>query len=648
MAIHKDMLKVRKGVALPLGASVSDEGVNFSFNSNGISQCRLNIYENGIMKPCLSVDLTDKHRVGDILCVFVEGFDIDKHEYSYEIMGQHEPDPMSLRIHGRYEWGKPLGKKEEMFIRSAVTDDCFDWKGDKNPCIPYEDAIFYKAHLRGFTKHPSSKVRHKGTFKGFEEKAEYLKELGITSVILMPVYEFDEIIYDRYVMGPEEPEFMEYGEFLKEQEKEEDPVVAHFERKKQEKGIIPYKLNFWGYGTQRCYYFAPKESYASVPGNAQNEFKSLIRTLHSYGIECIMEFVFPDKIGKQFVCDCFRHWVMEYHVDGFKFNASAIRGEYVAADPILGRTKLICEGWNEGEIFAGNKPLYRNLAVMNNDFMINARKYLKGDEEQLGDFAYKYRRNSCNTGIINYITDSDGFTLADLYSYDVKHNDANGEFNRDGTDYNYSWNCGVEGKTRKSKVLSFRKKQMKNAMTLLLLSQSSPMLLAGDEMYNSQDGNNNAYCQDNPIAWVNWNNTSLAKEMTEYVKMLIGLRKSHKILHMKDELRLMDYASLGCPDLSYHGTRAWYPEFSMYSRTLGILLYGKYAGVKADNSFYFAINMHWEQHEFDLPKLPDGKKWTCIIDTSGDSNKSEVKIIDEKSKNTTYMVASRSVAIFMA
>lgn len=635
---------IKEGILVPIGATCMDGGVNFSVSIPAADECKLVIYEKGKDIPYDFIKMGATSKMGSVFCVFIQNFDTDRFEYVYEVMGKEMPDPSARMINGRNEWGKPLSRSLEKKVRSVVYKDTFNWENDKRPKIPYEDAIFYKVHLRGYTNHVSSKVQYRGTFKGFEEKVDYIKKLGITSVIFMPVYEFDEIIYDKYIMTPQEPDFIKYDDFIEEQKKQEDPVVGHFEKYKASQGIIPYKINYWGYGVENCYYYAPKASYASEPQNAHNELKKLVKKLHEAGIECIMEFVFADGVNSQFVTQCFRYWVMEYHIDGFKFNANAVNGEFVATDPLLTDTKLICEGWNEERIYSGGNPCDRNLGIMNDDFMINARKYLKGDEEQAADFSYKFRRNPSRTGVINYITNSNGFTLADLYSYDVKHNMGNGEYNTDGTDYNHSWNCGVEGKTRKSKVLQLRKKQMKNAFMFLLLSQGSPMILAGDEFGNSQEGNNNVYCQDNPIGWINWNNNTCSKEMFRFVTKLIELRKAHRILHMKDELRVMDYASFGCPDMSYHGTKAWYPEFLMYSRTLGIMLYGKYAGRKKDNSFYIAINMHWENHDFDLPKLPDGKKWRCLIDSGNEAIDSEKKI----SGLSRYNVTARTVTVFIS
>lgn len=645
MQIPKLSFNIRKGNPVVLGAVRQGNGVNFAVSIKDCPECDLIIYEKkGTIAGKLHLD--SNFKTGDIFCVFVEDIDIEKYNYCYEVMGKEFADPYSRKISGREVWGKPIDKKKSGLVLSSVVDDDFDWEDDKCPLIGYEDAIFYKLHVRGYTKHASAKVQAGGTFKGLEQKIDYIKELGVTSVILMPVYEFDEIIYDKYLMGPEDITFVEYKEFLEEQKKGEDPVVEHYKRHTAMQGVVPYKINYWGYGTEECYYFAPKSSYASDPDNAVNEFKHLIKSMHKAGLECIMEFNFKQCVDKQFVYECFRYWMLEYHVDGFKYNAGAINGEFVAADPLLSDKKIICEGWNENAIYNGKAPLRKNLGMMNDDYMINVRKFLKGDEEQAGDFAYKFRRNSVNVGIINYITNANGFTMHDLFSYDIKHNEDNLENGNDGTDYNYSWNCGFEGKTRKNKVLSLRKKQIRNAFTLLLLSQASPMILAGDEILNSQNGNNNAYCIDDETTWINWNTNAWSKANLEFVKTLIKLRKSHVMFHPKNELRVMDYVSLGSPDISYHGTRAWYPEFNMYSRTLGIMLYGKYAGSKADSSFYIAINMHWEDHEFDIPRLPDSKNWHCILDCSLDSKENEAVSNDEIEDK--YLVKARDVVVFEA
>jgi glycogen operon protein len=346
---------------------------------------------------------------------------------------------------------------------------------------------------------------------------------------------------------------------------------------------------------------------------------------------------------------------MEYHIDGFKINSNVAPSVMIATDPILCDTKFLTESWKVDTIYSKEfKPANKTLAEINEGFANDVRRFLKGDEEQLGNFVYRFKRNDEKNAVINYVTNQNGFTLNDVYSYDVKHNEENGEMNRDGSNYNYSWNCGVEGATRKTKILALRKKMMKNAMAAMLLSQGTPMILAGDEVCHTQEGNNNAYCQDNHISWINWSMTKVKKEMLDFVKEVIELRKKHPVLHLDNEFKLMDYISCGYPDMSYHGTKAWYPDFSNYSRVLGILISGDYAvpfpnnpetmslaerykktRKEKDSYFYLAYNMHWEKHDYELPRLPKGYVWKVVIDTSKDDNKNQkvdrVLTVDDRS-----------------
>ena len=252
-------------------------------------------------------------------------------------------------------------------------------------------------------------------------------------------------------------------------------------------------------------------------------------------------------------------------------------------------------------------------------FMEDMRRFLKGDEGMLQAFEFRNRRNPAEYAVVNYMANTNGFTLMDAVSYDRKHNEKNGEENRDGSDYNYSWNCGAEGPTRKKKIVELRKQLIKNAYLLLFLSQGVPLLMAGDEFGNSQDGNNNAYCQDNAVSWLNWKLLETHKDQVEFVKRLIAFRKSHKMFHMDREPRIMDYKSCGRPDVSYHGENAWKPEFENFRRQFGILYWGAYAKKPDgtdDANFYVLYNMHWEPHMFGLPHLPKGAKWHVICSTA--------------------------------
>lgn len=633
--LNPEMYQIRYGRPLPLGITKEKNTIYFSVAIEEDNGCYLNIYRKGDIKKLLCVELTKEYKTGNIYAVAIDNLPNTELEYMYEVMGHEFIDPQAPKISGRESFGKYIQPKDKKLIRGEIVFPKFDWKEDVSPQTEYKDLIIYRLHPRGFTKHSSSQVRHKGTFKGITEKIAYLKELGINAIELMPCYEFNEIVETKATPFG----YSGYKEFLRQEKLDLKP---------------DYKVNYWGYTRDACYY-APKTSYAATK-NPINELKELIRTCHKENIEVYMEFFFHDQINPMFVSECLRFWVREYHIDGFRFNSEAVPVKYLGTDPYLGRVKLMCTNWNTYDLYKEKSPRFKNLAEYNDGFQNDIRRFLKGDEEMTSRFSMQFKCNPAKIAKVNYITNTNGFTLADLYSYDVKHNEKNEEDNHDGTDYNYSWNCGKEGKTKSKKVLELRHKQMRNAFTTLLLSQGTPLILAGDEFGNSQNGNNNAYCQDNELSYLNWHLLKNNEGLFKYVKWLIALRKKHPILHMGEEFKVMDYISCGYPDLSFHGTKAWYPDYSNYSRVLGIMLCGKYVKVDRINNdkyFYFAYNMHWEPHNFDLPNLPEGSEWSVLIDTSEEYEQIvNEEVMSEKVKkqlaNKRLLLKPRSIVVLVS
>ena len=346
-----------------------------------------------------------------------------------------------------------------------------------------------------------------------------------------------------------------------------------------------------------------------------------MKQLHKNEIELILEFYFPKGIRTALVLDCIRYWVLEYHIDGIHVNRDGTPVEALAQEPLLSHTKIMTESFGLDEIYEERyTPAFRNLAEYHDAFLQGARRFLKGDEGELPSFIWRARRNPDRCAVMNYLAGHNGFTLMDTVSYDEKHNEANGEKNRDGTDYNYSWNCGEEGPSRKKKTVALRARQLRNAFLLLLLSQGTPLIYGGDERGNSQSGNNNVYCQDNELSWINWKPGKAWEFLPEYVEKLIAFRAAHPVFRQKKELCQTDYLSCGYPDVSYHGKRAWFGDFENYSRSVGILYAGEYVaanseGLQQDDSFYVACNMHWIPHEFALPGLPDRRVWSVAIDS---------------------------------
>ncbi|MBO4980657.1 MAG: hypothetical protein J6C84_02015 [Lachnospiraceae bacterium] len=575
----------------PLGAHREGDKVRFSFVSSK-EDCGILLYDRKTGRRLRKIAFSADERIGTVYCKYVEGIDPALVTYQYYEGDRIIPDEHAESFPGSPSYGRERALKD---MKAGFSNEEFDWEGDARPHIPYEDCICYCAHVRGFTRHASSRVAHRGTFLGMTEKIPYLKETGITTVELQPVYEFLEI--------PDEEERRKafLGGMVSE---------ADMDR------ICPKKLNYWGY--KRGFYFAPKAAYAAGE-DASWEFKEMVKAFHAAGMEVILQFYFPNDVKVREIPEILCFWVINYHVDGFRLMGEHIPTTMLASDPVLADTKLWCDYFDEDAIYpGGEQPVCRNLACYRDDYRYVMRKYLKGDENMLKDVLFQMRCHPQRTGYIHYMTNYDGMTLMDLVSYDRKHNEANGEDNRDGTPYNYSWNCGEEGGSRKKKVLALRKKQIKNAMSLLLLSQSTPLIFMGDEFGNSQKGNNNPYCQDNAVTWLDWKDLDRNRELYDFWKMLIALRKAHPILHLSRKMMLMDSLSCGYPDLSYHGKNAWRIQTEGCNRNAGIMVCGKYAKKpdgQEDDFFYLAMNMYWEPQELALPDLPRGLKWESVIST---------------------------------
>lgn len=470
--------------------------------------------------------------------------------------------------------------------------------------------------MRGLTKDSSSGVRNKGTFAGVVEKIPYLKELGITTLELMPAAEFQEIEM------PDVADGNPYGNGPK-------PTG---------------RLNYWGYGA--AFYYAPKASYAGTGRNPAVEFKKMVKALHQAGMEVVIELFFTGKETPAAVLDVVRFWVREFHVDGVHLTGQA-PAWILARDPYLTDTKLWATYWDDGEKDPGYQ---KNLGEFNDGFLVDMRRALKGDEDQMKNLIFRSRRNPAGHGVINYMATNNGFTLMDMVSYERKHNEANGEENQDGTDYNYTWNCGEEGASRKKKLVQMRRQQLRNALLMVFLSQGTPLIQAGDEFGQSQGGNNNAYCQDNEISWLNWKLQKNNRDLLAFVKQVIAFRKAHPVFHMKEEPKVMDYRAVGKPDISYHGVNAWKPEFENFRRQIGIMYwgpYGKKADGTADETFFVAYNMHWEPHEFALPHLPRSQQWKIAFDTSDSSGYYEAGQEKELENQKRYMVPYRSIIVFV-
>lgn len=590
----------------PLGARREAEGARFAFVS-GKENCGVILYDRETGRKLRSVPFSEEERIGNVHCGYLEKLDFSSISYQFYEDDKIVPDNYARGFAGGHVYGRP---RKESSLKAVFNGEEFDWEEDVRPGIAYTDCICCCIHVRGFTRHPSSGVFSKGTFQGLAQKAEYLKESGFTTIELQPAYEFLEL---------EEPE-----------EKEKVPLYPGCE------DHTP-RLNYWGY--KKGFYYAPKAAYAAGK-DVSAEFKGMVKVFHKNQMEVVMQFYFPNEVSRRDIADILRFWVLEYHVDGFHLLGEKLPVELIAEDPVLADTKIWYESFGAGERLKGEGG---NLAAYRDDYMYVMRRFLKGDEDMLSGAIYQMRHIPEGMGRIHFMTNYYGMTLADMVAYNHKHNEANGEDNRDGNNYNCSWNCGEEGNTRKKRVRELRLKQMKNALCMLMFSQSTPLLFMGDEFGNSQKGNNNPYCQDNSVTWLNWNDLERNRELYSFWRRLVLLRREHPILHPAGQLRAMDYLSLGYPDLSYHGKSAWKPQLESYNRHIGIMYCGRYARTKEggeDDFLYLAVNMHWEEQELAMPKLPRGLEWELVCATALEYEGKE------SAQDVCRRIPPRSIAVF--
>ena len=600
---NNTVYEVVPGDFTKLGVTHIGKNTNFAVAVAGTIQVILKLYKNpSDLEPEMSIQLGEEFRNGEIFAVLIKGFTGQGYTYAYEAGGKTFADPYLKLLAGREEFGKNNLSGLARTVRGYVSTNTYKFKNIK-PEYDFDELVIYKLGIRSFTM--SGKSQYKGTFRGITEKIQYFKKLGINCILLMPAMEYDEV--------------------MEEASTEQIPIGV---LKTPEMTI---KKNLWGY-SQEYFYFAPKASFASEPAKADYEFKNMVDKLHAAGIEVMMEFFVPPNAKRITVHEALRFWASEYCIDGFMLNSDGIDFKMLATDPYLANVKLLGNGWYGLSTYSENDGKKR-FATYNYDYSYNMKKFLKGDEGMVGSAITYLTCKDEGLGGVNFITDHNGFTLADLYMYDMKHNLANGEDGRDGNNDNQSWNCGVEGPTRSLKINELRLKMRKNAMASLLLSQNTPLIYAGDEFGNSQSGNNNAYCQDNEIGWLTEGKAKADKELFEYVKKLIALRKAHPVFRSLSPYKLTDYKSCGKPDLSVHSTKAWYPDYEQNNRCVAVMYAGEYSlnddGMR-DDDFYLAFNMYWEDKEFEIPVADEGRQW--VLELSGDKTMSALEgiIISER------------------
>lgn len=581
----KTKMNIQPGYPLFLGANPMAGGYNFAIEAPQDAEVSLLLYKGKGKEPALEIPLSEEFRTGRVYAVFLKDFKPENYQYNFLINRKVVPDPCAYRIIGRERFGAGTSQAFGGVRCGFLTEKTFEWGEDQGPDLDCEDMILYKVHVRGLTKQWKGSASKRGTFQCLKEMIPYWKELGINALELMPAYEFLEVPL------------------------EEDNRGMVTSRKAE--GIV----NYWGY--LPGFYFAPKSSYAATK-EPEMEVCSLVHALHEAGIACIMEMYFPSGTNPLTALLALQFWKRFYHVDGFHLVGEGVPLPLILNNGLLYGTKIFAQGYDLETLKEDVRPRRRSFCEYNDGFCTDMRRFLKSDEGMVPSAKYRMCRNPGDHGLVNYMACQDGFTLCDLVSYNYKHNEANGEGNQDGSSYNYSWNCGAEGPSRRAVVRQLRMKQMKNAFALLLLSQGTPMIYAGDEAANSQGGNNNAYCQDNSTGWVDWRGLKKNQELFQFVKALIAFRKDHPILHTKGELMETDYEAKGFPDVSFHGERAWYCNSENTSRILGIMYNGAYAlreDGSEDDIIYIACNFYWEERSFALPNLPEGMEWKKVFDT---------------------------------
>lgn len=652
--------RLRPGKHMPFGATLVPGGVNFSIYSRHATACTLVLFEKGQPHPLVEIPFPDEFRIGNVFAMVVFDLDYENIEYGFRMEGPFDPanghrfdpgqvllDPYARAIGGRDVWGTAPDWNDIYRYRGRLVYDDFDWEADRPLEIPIEDLVIYEMHVRGFTRHPSSNVRQPGTFAAIREKIPYLKALGVNCVELMPIFEFDEFEHSRIhpetgamlmnywgystvgffapkagyaATGRHGMQVDELKALIKELHQNGIEVfldvVFNHTAEGNERGPT---ISFRGIDNKTYYMLTPEGYYFNFSGTGNT-------------LNC------NNPIVRNLVLDCLRYWAAEYHIDGFRFDLAAILGrdpwgiplpnppllEALAFDPVLAKCKLIAEAWDAGGLYqVGTFPAYGRWAEWNGKYRDSMRRFLKGDMGMIGDVAQRLQGSPDlypwrgPTASINFITCHDGFTLADLVSYNQKHNENNGENNNDGTNDNHSWNCGWEGPTTDPGINALRMRQMKNAIAMLLVSQGIPMILMGDEIGRTQQGNNNAYCQDNELNWMDWTLVNTHADLLQFTRRCIAFRHAHPVLRNRDHYRNTDYMGSGYADITWHGTQAWNADWSDASRTIAFMLCGTHAkgGTVQDNFIYVAMNMYWQPLSFKLPQLPWGVHWHVFANT---------------------------------
>lgn len=648
--------KIRPGFFRMYGACVASNGVSFTINSHGATRCTLLLFKPQASKPYARIPFPDSYRIGDTYSMLVFDIKPDEFEYAFSFDGPYEPakgllfneenvllDPYSRAVTGQRKWGeKPEGGKDFEY-RARVVKSNFDWGNIKQLEQPFEELVIYETHVRGYTKDKSSGVSAPGTFAGLKDKIPYLKDLGINAVELMPIFEFDEMESARVVDGVQLYNYWGYNTvsffapntsyaFNEEHNHEGDELKSLIKALKENgiEVILDVVFNHTAEGNE----MGPCFSFKGIDNNV---YYMLTPDAHYYnfsGCGNVMNCNHP--VVRSFIIDCLRHWAIEYRVDGFRFDLASILGrdqngapmanppilESLAFDPVLGKMKLIAEAWDAGGLYqVGSFPSWNRWAEWNGRYRDDMRSFLKGDDGMAGNAITRITgsrdlyspESRGHKASVNFLTCHDGFTLYDLYSYNEKHNEKNGWNNTDGDNNGHSWNCGAEGETDDPNVNGLRRRLIKNAFAALLCSRGPAMFFAGDEFCNTQFGNNNAYCQDNIISWLDWSRLEEFKEIHDFVRHMIQFRKEHPILR-----KMTKPSSCQFPEISVHNGTPFNASTDYKTKLIGIMYAGRNEEDTEDDIVFYCMNAYWEPLVMQLPVLPNGKHWHVDTNTNAE------------------------------
>ena len=682
-----DGFEVRPGFYSRDGAAASSNGISFTIHSIGATSCTLLLFRPQEKEPYARLKFPESYHIGNTYSMLVYGLKIEEFEYAFQMDGPYDEekgllfdkenvllDPYARAVTGQRQWGERPEGGGDFVYHARVVENNFDWGNMRQLELPLEDLVIYELHVRGYTRDESSGVSAKGTYEGLRQKIPYLKDLGINAVELMPIFEFDEMESARVVDGVQLYNYWGYNtvcffapntsyssEVEHNHEGDELKQLIYELKENGIEVILDVVFNHTAEGDENgpCFSFKGIDNnvyYMLTPDGRYYNFSGCGNALNG-----------NHPMTRRFIIDCLRYWVTEYRVDGFRFDLASILArdkngvpmsdppilEAIAYDSILGKVKLIAEAWDAAGLYqVGRFPAYSRWSEWNGKYRDDLRQFLKGDEGMASAAINRITgsRDIYDPAVrgedasVNFITCHDGFTLYDLYSYNVKHNEKNGWNNTDGDNNGHSWNCGVEGETDDPEVELLRRRMVKNAFATLMCSRGPAMFYAGDEFCNTQFGNNNAYCQDNKVSWLDWNRLEQYKEIHQFFRYMIKFRKEHAVIR-----KSMKTASCGYPRISIHNGYPWNAGTDYATRLIGVMYAGRNGEDTRDDIVFYGMNAYWKPLDMQLPCLPEGMRWRVCVNTYVEyEDGKDIEAETEFGFGTKIRIPPRSVVVLAA